>query len=86
MLSAIDQALDELGPSTDLLSPFLEKLLASIGNRTLTAKEIMQALHLANRQSFMRVYLHPALELGLVEMTIPDKPNSRLQQYRVRSN
>jgi len=86
MLSAIEQALDELGPSTDLLSPFLEKLLASIGNRTLTAKEIMQALHLANRQSFMRVYLHPALELGLVEMTIPDKPNSRLQQYRVRSN
>lgn len=32
---------------------------------------------------FREAYLLPALAAGLVEMTIPDKPNSRNQRYRV---
>ena len=28
-------------------------------------------------------YLRPALDSGLVEMTLPDKPNSRSQRYRL---
>jgi ATP-dependent DNA helicase RecG len=27
--------------------------------------------------------LYPALEQGLIEMTMPDKPTSKLQQYRL---
>jgi Fic family protein len=84
MLEAINQALDELTPTKELISPYVEKLLSVMGTRTLSAQEIMRELGLTNRQSFMRVYLHPALELGLVQMTIPDKPNSRLQTYCAR--
>lgn len=36
-----------------------------------------------DRKSFRERYLGPALADGLIEMTIPDKPNSRLQEYRL---
>ena len=41
------------------------------------------ALGLSDRKSFRERYLKPALDGGLIEMTIPDKPNSRLQKYRL---
>lgn len=36
---------------------------------------------LSDRRDFRDAYLRPALEAGLIEITIPDKLNSRLQQY-----
>jgi hypothetical protein len=48
------------------------------------AREALQsALGLSDRKSFRERYLKPALADGLIEMTLPDKPNSRLQQYRL---
>ena len=47
-------------------------------------REALQAsLGLSDRKSFRERYLKPALADGLIEMTIPDKPNSRLQEYRL---
>ena len=45
--------------------------------------EIQQALGLKHEDHFRAAYLVPALEAGLIEMTIPDKPRSRLQKYRL---
>jgi hypothetical protein len=45
----------------------------------------MDALQLRGRDNFEKLYLLPALQAGLIERTIPDKPNSRLQQYRLTS-
>ncbi len=47
------------------------------------SSEIMNGLGLVNREHFRKEYLKPALELKLVEMTIPDKPNSKYQKYRL---
>ncbi len=58
------------------------RVLAAIGDGELTAGEIMEALGFSERSTFRKNYLHPALESSLAEMTIPDKPNSRLQRYR----
>jgi hypothetical protein len=43
----------------------------------------MKRLKLSHRPTFRANYLNPALSAGLIERTIPDKPNSRLQKYRV---
>ena len=60
----------------------VERLINILGNETLSAKELLKKLNLKHRPTFSNNYLHPALELGLIEMTIPDKPNSSKQKYR----
>lgn len=46
-------------------------------------QSIQGALGLLDRERFRKVYLLPALECGVIEMTEPDKPNSRNQRYRL---
>ncbi|HSK75131.1 MAG TPA: hypothetical protein VLQ45_01620 [Thermoanaerobaculia bacterium] len=44
---------------------------------------LRQAMGIKHRPTFRTNYLHPALEDQLVEYTLPEKPNSRLQKYRL---
>ncbi len=45
--------------------------------------ELMAKVSLKHRDTFVDNYLKPALRSGLIEMTIPDKPTSRNQKYRL---
>ncbi len=45
--------------------------------------EIQEVLQLKHREYFRENYLIPALDIGFVEMTIPEKPNSPVQKYRL---
>lgn len=45
--------------------------------------ELMAIAERSDRTKFRNQILKPLLEAGWVEMTIPDKPNSRLQKYRI---
>jgi ATP-dependent DNA helicase RecG len=45
--------------------------------------ELMSALCLKDEKHFRTHYQQVALALGVLEMTVPDKPNSRLQKYRL---
>ena len=58
------------------------RLLAALGDETLSAAELMARLGLSHRANFRRNYLGPALARGVIERTVPDKPNSRNQKYR----
>jgi ATP-dependent DNA helicase RecG len=58
------------------------RLLAVI-NGPMKRQEIQDALGLKHEDHFREAYLIPALHAGLIEMTIPDKPTSRLQKYRL---
>ena len=48
-----------------------------------TAREIMFLLGLKHRKTFRTNYLQPLLDAGWLEMTIPDKPRSSRQKYRL---
>ena len=50
-------------------------------------REMLDYLGLTDSKNFRERYLVPLLNAGKIEMTIPDKPNSRKQKYqKVNSN
>lgn len=86
MLSQIDKILDDISvqlhADTAQLSECIQKLLDVMEYDTpYTGKSLMEKLSLTSREGFRRNYLRPALELNLIHMSIPDKPNSRNQRY-----
>jgi ATP-dependent DNA helicase RecG len=44
---------------------------------------LQEKLKLRNADHFRKAYILPSIEDGWIEMTIPDKPQSRLQKYRL---
>ena len=46
-----------------------------------TLASLMEMLDLKSKETIRRHYIHPALELNLIQMTSPDKPQSRNQRY-----
>jgi ATP-dependent DNA helicase RecG len=49
----------------------------------MSRSEAQIVLNLKGQANFRDRYLKPALDLELVEMTIPDKPRSSKQKYRL---
>lgn len=45
--------------------------------------ELQELLSIKNRDYFRTDYLVPAINKGYIEPTIPDKPNSQNQKYRL---
>ena len=46
-----------------------------------TLTQIIASLNFSDRTKFKRKYINPLIAEGLLAMTVPDKPNSRLQKY-----
>ncbi len=60
-----------------------EVRLLAVLKGEMTRQDLQRVLALKDDEHFRKAYLLPALRAGLIEYTIPDKPNSRLQCYRV---
>lgn len=59
----------------------LQFLLLTMGMSELSVKEMMEAMGLKSRSNFIKTYLSPAIEQGLVRMSFPDNPRHPRQKY-----
>ncbi len=85
MLQAINEAIKNILADTqnhrNHISEQITKLLKVIESYPQSATELMAKLNLKSRLGFRKNYLQPALDLGLIKMTEPDKPTSKNQKY-----
>ena len=73
---------DQVGTKLGLNEDDILKIL-SLCHTPQGITDFMAALSWTNRTKFRNKYLNPLIGEGLLEMTIPDKPRSRLQRYRL---
>jgi predicted transcriptional regulator len=57
--------------------------LKALENKSLSRKEIFAAIGMNGDSRAFKRHIEPLLTEGLIEMTVADKPNSRLQKYRL---
>jgi ATP-dependent DNA helicase RecG len=67
---------------TPQVTPQVKALLDQVRGE-INRDEVMKRLSLRDREHFRKTYLLPALEAELIEMTIPEKPRSSKQSYRL---
>ncbi|MFA0411373.1 Fic family protein [Vibrio splendidus] len=80
-LEATPEATLEATPEA---TPEVSKLLICLEGESSTL-DIKDKLGLKDREHVREAYIKPALDLGFIELTLPDKPKSPKQKYRLTS-
>lgn len=71
-------------PSETLIDAVQRKVLAALKvGGVMSTSELAEKVGISQPKDMRRRYLRLLLDMGLVEYTIPHKPNSRLQKYRI---
>lgn len=73
---------DILPVTLPVVNSLLGRLLQVLDHETGMA-ELLKLLNKKNRLDVRERYIAPAMKFGYIEYTIPSKPNSRLQKYRL---
>ena len=67
--------------ATQQATKFVQELISVVNTNEYSVKEIMSLLKLKDRVNFLRIYLTPALEEGLISMKYPENPKHPGQKY-----
>ena len=57
--------------------------LLNVIDGNMSRQELQTAMNLKNADHFRKAYIVPAIAAGVLEMTLPEHPNSRMQRYRL---
>ena len=66
------------------VTPEVIKLLKHLTGE-MNRGDLQEAIGLRDAEHFRKSYIIPALEIKAIEMTIPEKPTSSKQKYRISS-
>jgi len=61
----------------------IQRLLLALTDEEKSSSALRSILGIKHRPTFRDNYLHPAVDAELIEMTIPEKPSSSKQKYRL---
>lgn len=75
-----DQVIPQVTPQ---VTPQVRALLGAIVDAPLSRGELQETVGIKDREHFRKAYLEPLLTVDWIERTIPDKPTSSLQKYRL---
>jgi len=68
---------------TPQVTPQVAAILRAASPGAQSRGELQAAARIRDREYFRKAYLEQLLSVGWLERTIPDKPRSRLQKYRL---
>ena len=70
-------------PSEAVLDEIQRKVLIVLGNSIMSTSELAQSVGISQPKNMRRRYLRLLLDMHFIEYTLPQKPNSKLQKYRL---
>lgn len=78
----LDEIIEQISESNESITEYVKRLLDVMEYDTpYTLSALMDKLGLKSKETFRKNYMHPALSLNLMQMTLPDKPKSKNQRY-----
>ena len=87
---SLQELAEALGLTTPQVTPQVATQVATQVEKMLGAaaeaksrEELQAAAGMIDREHFRKAYVEPLVKAGWLERTIPDKPTSRLQKYRL---
>lgn len=81
---ALSAGLAPTAQVTEQVTEQVHRLLTTMRG-DMSRQDLLDALGMTHREHFRSAHLKPAQDAGWVEMTLPDKPNSSKQRYRLTS-
>ena len=72
---------DKLPDKFNTNNQYVKKLMIVVGTNELSVKEMLSGLGLKDRESFMDVYLNPAIKGKFVRLLYPNSPRHPRQKY-----
>ena len=72
---------DKLPDKLDTNNQYIKNLIKLVGSNEMSIKEMLMGLGLKDRESFMNVYLNPAIKEKFVRLLYPKTPRHPRQKY-----